>query len=291
MSDKIKKLLIAITAVMIVVAIVAIAVINHKNSTPGKGTNTGEESHTSVSPTPVPDWETSATPETEEVEETEERVVSFIDDRVHTTFTEKDYLSSTDPYADLDIEQEIYSEKVTNSGYSKGYLLVPTDYLMWPTGGTDGEGSIFSSNYGIVVHVQEYNASEYTTAMLRKQYIETNLYMPDYLKYTRENIMRTTEVVLGQGLKYWKDYFVADTPEDYSITGGTQIFADCTEKTAYGSTKYFCWYTDVTGKYTAYAWISCDGGRILEVSTSADSAEDCWSYIVEATNNAIKLLS
>lgn len=283
MNKRIIKIAV-IVLLMVLIPLIIIGVLQHFDN--GDELVDVGESLTELPPAPIiPKWDEQPTKE-----DTNKDDRSFeLDDRVKVVIRGEDYIESDNIVEELPLQVRAHSMPVTGYSFSAGFLLCPSDNIT-PVISSPTVGYANCRNENFKIQVQEHDALSTTVDELRYHNFD-NWGLYEYQSSTHKPIERNADLVLGSGLTNWKDYFENYHTDDPTVYGNFQVVADCDEECAYGPVKYVCVYNIYDETFQASAFIVCDRDRILEVTVTGDVMSLCWSYIIEATNDAIKLIT
>lgn len=284
MNKKITKIAVCLLA-MIVIPLVIILFIKSRQ----EGVTNTEESSTEPSSVVVPKWNESKSDDEEESKPAEQDRTFDFDDKIKVVITHDDYINSDSIVEEIPEKVLPYSMPVTGYSFSEGFMLCPSKNII-PAISSPTVGYANCSNLEFKITVEEKDALVTTTEKLREEYL-TNKGFYEYLQSDHEPITRDAKLTLGSGLDNWESYFKDKRTIDPTIYSGIQLVADCDEECAYGAVKYVCVYDSTNEVFEAKAFITCDRDRILEITVRGNVMSLCWSYIIEATNDSIKLIT
>ncbi len=212
-----------------------------------------------------------------------------LDDKVTVNISGEDYLDEniTDRDSDMDLYDKIYGKAITDYQFSNGFYLYPTNMVKPSDGSSSDIGMLDCYDSSFKLSVMELDALSYNLdEILYEIFFTMGFSNYDALKDVR--IQRDAKLELGSGLTDWESYFL-DSQEDPTISlSGCQLVVNSDEECSYGPVRYVCFYTGKS--FVGYAFVTCDRDRVLRISVRGDVMSLCWSYIIEATNNCIKLI-
>ena len=209
-------------------------------------------------------------------------------DSVTIRITGDDY---TDGDEDVEVLQEAvlgYNEKVDGYDFSNGFYLIGSDNIH-PVLSTDTYGTCRCESDGFSVIVKEHNALQTDIYQLREYEINRHG-LSLYNALSQLSMPRDCGFVLDEGLPNYQQVLGTEFVEDPTVSDMFQICADVVEDTAYGSALFSVFYNMETQQFDAYAFISCDRDRILEVNVTGGTYSQLWSYVLEATNDVIRII-
>lgn len=236
-------------------------------------------------PTPTPTPEPTSTPRP--VEDT------VFDDRVTINIKGDDYIKPNDekPIKEqLDVAQLWYGVTVEDTGFSNGFIVIDSDNI---------DAQIKTNNIVYCKCKDDYFNMNITELDAIKTVIEDEIQnlclrycLVEYGEIGFPEIPKDAPFELDVGITNYKDYFentdIIDV--DPTINDGVQIVANYTDECSYGTVRYVCFYNRASRLFNSYAWVTCDRDRILYITVTGDVYRKCWSYIIEATNDCIKLI-
>lgn len=285
MNEKIIKIIFCVASVLCVATVVVLLLT--RSNTPSDDEPIGTlatDAPATLPPSPTPQQSEVHPNPTPSADRT-----VVLDDKVTVNISGEDYLDEeiTDKDSDMDLFDKIYGKAVTDYPFSNGFYLFPTDMVRPADGSTGDMGLLECYDSSFIMSVMELDALSYNLdETLYKIFYTMGFSNYDVLKDVR--ISRDAKLELGSGLADWKSYF-PDYYKDPTISlSNCQLVVNSDEECSYGAVRYICFYT---GKdFVAYAFVTCDRDRVLQISVSGDVMSLCWSYIIEATNNCIKLI-
>lgn len=286
MKEDREELLISATLIILFIAVIIGAYVRTRTTEPVDDTG----SSTPISALPIvtpPDNNPSQEIEPPKQVNPDRQVV--LDDRVTIKFTSDEYLTEADADSDfgLSLWEKMGSMPVNEYSFSGGFLMIPSTNLT--PSFTDGTyGMIECATSGFKIGIRERDPAAVSVDDLAKE-VFSNSGFYDYGQKIECGVPKNAKLELGVGLADWEDRFKGLMfRSDPTMSGNMQVVADYIDECSYGETRYICLYNG--DRFTAHAFVTCDGGRILEIEVTGNIMNLCWSYVLEVTNNSIKMI-
>lgn len=280
-----KKIGVVVTSVLFVLVFCIVWFVFLK---PTAEVDPNEPTDTLVTPpTSTPGPEPTEKPSVEPTEEPEVDRTFELDDNVTVRITGEDYVEDGKEEEVFTPVEIAYGLKVDEYTFSNGFYLIGNNNVCVEGVGV-GEGVCSGVEPGDKIRVKEHDAISTTIEDLREEYIRSYAFYR-YLEAGGYHVPKSAEVVEEVGLTGWEDEF-PQLEEDPTIEQNYQIIADFEDECAFGRILFCNVYSIADGVYTAKGFIVCDRDRVLEVTVSTSDLSRCWSYMIEMTNNVIKII-
>lgn len=210
------------------------------------------------------------------------------DDNISIRITEKDYLGTDgDVSDDLTLEEKVTAYPVAGYEFSHGFIMLKSDKVT-PVYTDDYIGICETVSDGFRVTIEELDALKTTVDDEIYEVLYSRV-LVDYIECEWGLIPRNSNVTLGEGLGNWQELF-PDSRTDPTVYGVSQVVVDSTEECSYGPVRYLCIYNSQDETFEAHAFVTCDMDRLLHIRVDGNVMRTCWSYVIEVTNNVIRIV-
>lgn len=215
----------------------------------------------------------------------QDRELKFDNYIVDTKDSETFYDDTNDVIEDNNYD--VSTDIVSGNGFSNGFAMKDTENTTVATHGfNDG---ILNGKDGTMIVVSERDASICTKESVRENLLH-DYGFGYYLACGPKDIPLDAPIVFGEGLTGWETYFETEPAHDPTISEYGQLLCDTKVSTAFGETLFIIYFSPSDEKFYAFAFIDCDGGRMLEIDMYSDSTSYLYSYLLEVTNYSIMLI-
>ncbi len=247
-----------------------------------------------VDNTPTPTVTPIFPEHTQEPEPTSTPTKEFeFDDRITITIGGDDYVEEDVPLEEQFEDWVLWNAVgCLNYDFSNGFVFIDSDNID-AAYANDEEAIAMCSDKDFRIIVKELDPINCNVWEEIENILNT-YGLVYYAEIGQPGVPKDAKFELGEGL----DDYVSVIGQELqhgdptlSIGDGTvQLVADYMDECAYGPVRYVCLYNKNYKTFDAYAYITCERDRLLLVNVKGTILSRCWSYVLEATNDCIKLI-